>query len=105
TQDDGDGWDQWEPAEGGFLAGTPPCSGFSVLSLGPGWERGPGSPINSCMHELVQYASRCTGLDGGRGVEVVSLESVQGAFKKGRGLMQELRDKLVAGTGQRYDIH
>jgi site-specific DNA-cytosine methylase len=56
------------------------------------------------MKELATYASKCTGRDGGRGPEVISFESVQGAFKQGRDLMQELRQIIEEGTGQKYGL-
>ena len=96
----------WEPAHGvGYLCGTPPCSGFSLLNTSRGANaRGSESAINGCMKDLVTYASRCTGLDGRPGPEVVSFESVQGAFTTGRQWMQILRDIMVKGTGQEYHL-
>lgn len=109
----GDGWEQqvgdqatWEPYDGvHYLCGTPPCSGFSMMNISKGSNaRGPDSPINSCMKDLVRYASRCTGSDGKPGPEVVSFESVQGAFNQGRSLMQTLRRDLSKRTGQEYHL-
>jgi site-specific DNA-cytosine methylase len=105
-QDPGGSVYEWEPAQAGYLIGTPPCSGFSLLNRtkkGPN-QRGSDSAINNCMRELVQYAGKCRGADGRMGPEIVSLESVQGAYKDGRGLMQELRDTLERLTGQRYGL-
>lgn len=109
----GDGWAQdpggsvaeWEPRRGvGLVCGTPPCSGFSMMNTRA--ERGPDNPINHCMGELVEYGALCSGLDGARGAEVVAFESVQGAYKKGRALMQALRDRADrAAGGERYDLH
>ena len=105
-QDGGNAWDEWEPASGAYLIGTPPCSGFSVLNTtgGSANKRGPESAINDCMRQLVMYASRCRGADGGVGPEVVAFESVQGAFKDGRDLMVAFRDLLSEMSGQRYTI-
>ena len=80
-------------------------TGFSGLSLNPEWVRGPDSPINSCMWALVTYAGRCRGADGSPGPEIVSLESVQGAYKKGRSLMQALRVRLEDETNTHYDLN
>lgn len=104
-QDPGAGLNEWEPAQAAYLTGTPPCSGFSLLNKSKkGNARGPESNINDCMKELVWYASRCRGGDGGKGPEIVAFESVQGAFKQGRSLMQFLREQLEKGTNQRYDL-
>jgi site-specific DNA-cytosine methylase len=104
-QDTGGSWEEWEPKQASYLAGTPPCSGFSLLNKSKQKNaRGPDSAINSCMFELVKYASRCTGRDGESGPEVVAFESVQGAGKQGRELMRTLRATLEGLTGQRYDL-
>jgi len=104
-QDTGTGAAEWEPAQASYLTGTPPCSGFSLLNKSKtNNARGPESKINECMWELVYYASKCKGADGKKGPEVVAFESVQGAGKQGRVLMQALREKLEEGTKQRYDL-
>lgn len=105
-QDVGNAWDEWEPAEADYLIGTPPCSGFSVLNTtgGEANKRGPESAINDCMRQLVLYAGRCTGTDGLPGMPIVAFESVQGAFHKGRELMQTFRDLIEEQTGQPYTL-
>jgi len=109
----GDGWQQQvgtsgeiEPMSGiSFMAGTPPCSGFSLLNRSRGENaRGASSNINDCMKELIAAAGRFRGADGGHGPEVVAFESVQGAFKEGRDLMLWLRDDLSERTGEAYSI-
>jgi site-specific DNA-cytosine methylase len=109
----GDGWEQqtgdsfdWEPVDGAaYLCGTPPCSGFSLMNASKGSNaRGPDSPINSCMRDLIGYASRVKGADGEQGPEIVSFESVQGAFNQGRSLMQELLLVLRWRTKQDYAL-
>lgn len=110
----GDGWAQetgdpveaWTPQEGvAYICGTPPCSGFSLLNSAKGSNaRGPESSINNCMKELVTYAGKCTGSDGRPGPQVVSFESVQGAYTQGRGLMQYLRELLEQTSGSHYDL-
>lgn len=96
---------QWSPGEAAYVCGTPPCSGFSLMNASKkANKRGPDSPINSCMRDLVTFAGRCTGWDGKRGAEIVSFESVQQAFTTGRGLMQELREVLERTSGQKYDL-
>lgn len=111
----GDGWAQetgdpveaWTPQENvAYICGTPPCSGFSLLNSAKGSNaRGPESSINECMKELVKYAGQCIGSDGRRGPQVVSFESVQGAYTQGRGLMQYLREQLEAATCERYGLY
>lgn len=98
--------DEWTPQGGvGLLCATPPCSGFSLLNQSKGAKaRGADSAINSCMRDVVDYASRCRGSDGQRGPEIVTFESVQGAYKQGRSLMQELRAVLEQKTNQSYDL-
>ena len=105
-QDDANSWDEWEPAEADYLIGTPPCSGFSVLNTtgGAANKRGASSAINDCMRQLVLYAGRCKGTDGVRGVPIVAFESVQGAFKDGRDLMNDFRGLLEEQSGQAYTL-
>lgn len=98
-------WETWTPQDGALLHGCPPCSGFSLLNSSKGGNsRGPESSINDCMKALIEYAGTCTGEDGKRGPQVVIFESVQGAFKQGRPLMQYLRDRLEQKTGEQYDL-
>jgi len=107
----GDGWrqdegtlpEEWARGAAGVVCGTPPCAGFSMMNTRN--ERGPDNPINHCMAKLVEYGALCWGADGERGAEIISFESVQGAFKKGRGLMQALRELADETSGQRYDLH
>jgi site-specific DNA-cytosine methylase len=66
--------------------------------------RGPGSLINSCMRELVTYAGSCRGSDGKKGPEIVSFESVQGAYTQGREMMMDLRQLLSELTHRHYDL-
>jgi site-specific DNA-cytosine methylase len=116
AQDAGENAQEWEPQVAAYLNGTPPCSGFSLLNVtaatakkqgkeAPDTGRGIDSSINECMRELVRYAGRCTGTDGKGGPEIVSFESVQGAGKLGRPLMQALRLLLEEVSGQRYNLH
>lgn len=108
----GDGWEvqegdsaEWEPVTAAYVCGTPPCSGFSLMNASKGKNsRGPDSPINNCMRDLATYGGRCRGIDGLPGAEVVSFESVQQAYTSGRGLMQELRNRVEKASGQRYDL-
>lgn len=108
----GDGWEQqtgiepeWEPGQAGYVCGTPPCSGFSLLNTTKGDNaRGKDSAINNCMKDLISYAGKCTGLDDTRGPEVVAFESVQGAYRDGRPLMSYLRESLSEATGQEYHL-
>ena len=96
-------WDSWTPAVAGLLCGTPPCSGFSSLTTRGA--RGPGAAINKCMWELINYAGRCYGTDGKKGPEIVSIESVQAAFTKGRDLMRAFWEQLEDDTGLSYELH
>lgn len=115
-QDEGEDEYSWEPRTAAYLNGTPPCSGFSLLNVtaaaarkqgkeGPATARGVDSAINDCMKSLVRYAGRCGGTDGLPGPQIVSFESVQGAGKEGRPLMQALRAMLTNATGQQYNLH
>lgn len=105
----------WTPASAEALFANPPCSGFSVRSVHvpvkgtdkkntpvSEWTngfRGINSSINSCMHDIVEYAAKCPDL------QVVVFESVQQAGKLGLPLMRTLRDKLEALSGQEWDLH
>lgn len=110
----GDDWEQqtgdpnevWEPWNGiGYVCGTPPCSGFSLLNTSKDKNaRGPNSDINKCMWELIRYSARCRGLDGRKGPEIVSFESVQQAHKKGAPLMTALLKELRDMTGEPYEL-
>jgi len=97
----GDAWEtqcgdaaEWEPVKVPYVFGNPPCSGFSLLSAKS--FRGPDSPINSCMWDFVEFATRCD-------AQVAVFESVQQAYKQGADLMRSLRADMVARTG--YDWH
>lgn len=97
---------EWEPYDGvGYVHGTPPCSGFSLMNVSKGENsRGPDSPINSCMRDLAKFGGRCTGEDGAPGAEIVAFESVQQAYTTGRDLMLRLRSELERSSGQSYDL-
>lgn len=88
-------WQSWTPRDVPYVFGNPPCSGFSNLTRSS--FRGMDSPINSCMWAFVEYVSKCN-------PEVAVFESVQGAFRKGRPLMQALREKLEQLTGDNWDL-
>lgn len=115
-QMEGGNADEWEPMTAAYVCGTPPCSGFSLLNTSaqqakkrgkdtPTTKRGVDSSINDCMKELIKYCGdKVTGTDGLPGPQVVSFESVQGAFKQGRELMQFLVNDLIERTGQRYEL-
>jgi site-specific DNA-cytosine methylase len=114
-QDPGGESGEWLPVECAYMNGTPPCSGFSLLNVSaaaarkagrdvPQNARGIDAAINDCMKELARYAGKCRGTDGKLGPEVVSFESVQGAGKLGRPLMQALRDIIETLTGQEYGL-
>lgn len=90
-------WDEWEPDDVELVFGNPPCSAFSQLTSDPAM-RGVDAPINDCMRALMDYAARCR-------PQVVVMESVQAAFKKGHDLMLALRERLERGSGLRYDAH
>lgn len=93
---------EWEPiSDVDVVAGNPPCSGFSMMSVLAGPKntdyRGIDAPSNNCMWELVEYAASCK-------PKVVVFESVQGAYKMGRPLMQQLRDDLEARTKKKWRL-
>jgi site-specific DNA-cytosine methylase len=105
----------WTPVNAEVLLSNPPCSGFSVRSVHvpvkgidkkntpvSEWTngfRGINSSINSCMHDIVEYAAKCSEL------QIVVFESVQQAGKLGLPLMRILRDKLEAISGHQWDLH
>jgi len=106
---------QWTPVAAEALFSNPPCSAWSLRSIHvplkgtdkkntpvSEWTnsfRGLNSPINSCMHDVVEYAARCPEL------QVVVFESVQQAGKQGLPLMRELRIKLESLTGLDWDLN
>lgn len=79
-----------------IVSGSPPCAGFSQLSAKE--FRGVDSKANIHMRKFVAYAGR-------QAPVVATFESVQQAFTQGRDLMTELRDKLEAETGYKYDLY
>jgi site-specific DNA-cytosine methylase len=92
----GDPATAWTPYRVNFVFGNPPCSGFSTLS--PKKFRGMDSKINDCMWAFAHYAASCY-------PEVAVFESVQAAFKKGRPLMQALRDRVESLTGRHWYLY
>jgi site-specific DNA-cytosine methylase len=108
--------DGWLPEERiAYSASVPPCSGFSLLNTAAstikkrgkkssGNERGPSSAINSCQAEAIEYAASCTGSDGQQGPEIITFESVRGAFSQGLPLMREYWQALREVTGQPYEL-
>lgn len=87
-----------------YVFGNPPCSGFSLLNTSSGDSaRGSKSKINDCMWAFAEYGTRLIARDGGP-PPVMAFESVQGAFKKGRDLMQDLRDFVEDRTGYKYTL-
>lgn len=89
---------EWAPSDAPLITGNPPCSGFSLLSSKA--FRGINSPANSCMHEFTDYAVRC-----GTAPQIIAFESVAQAYKQGRPLMQQLREKMEIQTGERWDLY
>jgi len=98
-------WDRWwldEHAD--VVVAVPPCSGFSGLT-GKGAGRGLGNsvtagashPSNDCMWSSAKYAAL-------HHPEVYVFESVTGAWKQGRAVMQGLREAMEAISGCRYTL-
>lgn len=111
----GDNWelqasdpDQWKPLPTDLVFGNPPCSGFSLRSSNVRRLNADGdlvrvqyigvdAALNQCMRDLVAFAAKCD-------PKIVIFESVQGAFTKGRSLMQELRNDLQTATGDQWNL-
>ncbi len=105
----------WSPLETQVILANPPCSGFSVRSVHvppkgidrkttpiSEWTnsfRGVDSSINSCMHDVIEYAAKCKEL------QIVCFESVAQAGKQGLPLMRDLRLKLESLTNIEWDLH
>ena len=108
--------DSWTPQRDvAYLAGVPPCSGFSLMNTAgsrakargeapPPNARGAGSSINMCQRSLVEYAGKCLGTDGRAGPEFIAFESVQGAFSAGLELMRDYRRLLSGISGYPYEL-
>jgi DNA (cytosine-5)-methyltransferase 1 len=88
---------EWTPLDVPFVFGNPPCSGFSVFT-GDQSNRGIDAKVNQCMWNFVAFAARCRPL-------IAVFESVPGAYKTGRSLMQALRADLEERTGLRYELY
>jgi site-specific DNA-cytosine methylase len=83
------------------VVAVPPCSGFSGMT-GLGGAMGAGRPSvdhksNACMWKTARYASR-------HRPDVYLFESVTGAYKIGRPLMQQLRAEMETLTGEPYTL-
>lgn len=93
--------DGWEADDVDVVFGNPPCSGFSSLSRSTESsnfaDTAAYQSINDCMWDLVRFAARCR-------PQVVVMESVQAAYRRGRAMMQALRNEIERLTGQRYDL-
>lgn len=81
----------WRESDPLVVTGTPPCSGFSIMTPTPGTANraagrvnGVDAEINWCMREVAAFSGRCV-------ADVAVFESVQRAYTVGRVLMQDLR--------------
>lgn len=97
----GDDWqsqvsepEAWDVVKADVVLGTPPCTGFSNMSVGTK-QHGIDAPINHCMWDLMRYAARVK-------PAVLLMESVPGAFTRGRPLMRALAEELNRLTGLAY---
>lgn len=90
-------------SESNVLVGNPPCSGFSLINTSKkGRFRGPESEVNACMWAFMRYAA---GMNRGRGPAIAVFESVQGAGKQGKKLMNDLVLELGRLTEKEYTLH
>ncbi|CAB4152687.1 Dcm Site-specific DNA methylase [uncultured Caudovirales phage] len=100
---------QWTPMPADLVFGNPPCSGFSNRSsmirgrkedgsIGKIQFKGVNSVANECMWDLVEFAAKCD-------PKIVIFESVQGAYRKGQDLMQNLRQDLESRTDQEWTLY
>lgn len=97
--------EKWEtfylkPGELDLVAAVPPCSGFSGLTgmgaaMGKTEKANADHKSNGCMIDTIAYAGRLA-------PRMVAFESVTGAYKQGRPLMQRLRADLEKATGHEY---
>lgn len=87
---------EWDVVPTDVVTGNPPCSGFSTLTSAE--YRGENAAINDCMWAFESYVEKAR-------PQIAAFESVQHAYGLGRGLMQELRAKLEANTGLKYELH
>ena len=96
-QTQADLYENWEPIDARLIVGNPPCSGFSTMSTFDPTLRGPESKLNVCMWGITEYAARVK-------PEIFVFESVAIAYRDGRGLMQQLRARLEALSGEKYHL-
>lgn len=87
---------EWDITHTDVVTGNPPCSGFSTLTNDK--YRGENAAINDCMWAFKSYVAKAK-------PTIAAFESVQHAFGKGRGLMQQLRATLEEETGLKYELH
>jgi site-specific DNA-cytosine methylase len=96
-------YEAWEVVRGGahVVFGNPPCSGFSTLTSRiafGGVSRSRESPINHCMWAFAHFVAR-------QRPYVAAFESVQLAYKRGIGLMRDLRAWLEEATGEKWELY
>lgn len=96
---------EWTVPAGGarVVMGNPPCSAFAAPNQNkkvPNWSRltGVHADVNACMYDLMRYSARVR-------PEIVVMESVQGAYRRGRELLGALRAELESQSGQAYDLY
>lgn len=101
---------EWDVVEANVLFGNPPCSGFSVMSVkvgggGKGKDkkpqfdfRGIDSPANQCMWDMMAYGARVL-------PEIIIMESVTAAGRRGQQLMFDLHDYVEELTGIEWEAH
>lgn len=93
---------EWPLHSAPVILAVPPCSGFSpITGLGGAKDKTErphdGHSSNDCMWASARYVARVK-------PEVYAFESVTGAFKVGRGLMQQLRDEVARLSGETYTL-
>lgn len=85
----------WRIEKTDVVTGNPPCSGFSTMTMKQ--FRGTDAAVNDFMWAFAHYVA-------GAKPKIAAFESVQHAYKLGRPLMQDLRAKVEAETGLKYDL-
>lgn len=85
----------WPVHNADVVVGCPPCSGWSVWSIG---NRGPDAKAHEHTRAFMRYAAIVK-------PKVIIFECVQQAFTQGREVMAKYRDMVEDLSGKEYDLY
>jgi site-specific DNA-cytosine methylase len=86
---------EWPVHNADVVLGCPPCSGWSVWSIG---SRGPDAAVHEHTRAFMRYAAAVK-------PKIIVFECVQQAFTQGRAVMAKYRDMVEELSGKEYDLY